>query len=54
MQFGFMPERGTFDAIFILRSPQEEYHDKVKELCFVDLEITFDRVLRKELEWAMR
>ena len=26
MQFGFMPERGTIDAVFILRRMQEEYH----------------------------
>ena len=26
MQFGFMPERGTIDAVFILRWMQEEYH----------------------------
>ena len=26
MQFGFMPERGTIDAVFILRIIHEEYH----------------------------
>ena len=26
MQFGFMPERGTIDYVFILRRMQEEYH----------------------------
>ena len=26
MQFVFMPERGTIDAVFILRRLQEEYH----------------------------
>ena len=53
MQFGFMPERGTIDAVYILRRMQEEYHAKGKKLsmCFVDL--AFDRVLRKVLEWAM-
>ena len=30
MQFGFMPERGTIDAVFILRRMQEEYHAKGK------------------------
>ena len=56
MQFGFMPERGTIDAAFILRRIQEEYHANSKKLymCFVDLEETFDRVPRKVLEWAMR
>ena len=33
MQFGFMPERGTIDAVIILRSLQEDYHAKGKKLC---------------------
>ena len=39
MQFGFMPERGTIHAVFILRRLQEEYHAEWKALyiCFVDL-----------------
>ena len=32
MQFGFMPEKGTIDAVFILRRMQEEYHAKRKNL----------------------
>ena len=28
MQFGFVPERGAIDAVFILRRMQEEYHAK--------------------------
>ena len=28
MQFGSMPERGTIDAVFILRRLQKEYHAK--------------------------
>ena len=56
MQFGFMPERGTIDAVFILRRMQEEYHAKGKTLymCIVDLEKGLDRVPRKVLEWALR
>ena len=52
MQFGFMPVRGTIDAVFILRRMQEEYHTKVRKLymCFVDLEKVSDRVLRKVME----
>ena len=55
-QFGFMPERGIIDAVFILRRMQEEYHAKGKQLymCYVDLEKAFDRVPRNVLEWAMR
>ena len=56
MQFGFMPRKGTIDAVFILRRLQEEYLDKEKKLylCFVDLEKAFDRGPRRVLEWAMR
>ena len=55
MQFGFMPERGTIHAAFILRRMQEEYHAKGKKLymCFVDLDKAIDRVPRKLLKWAM-
>ena len=57
MQFGFMPGKGTIDAVFILRRLQEEYLDKEKKLyvCFfVDLERAFDRVPTKVLEWTMK
>ena len=56
MQFGLMLERGTIDAVFILRRLQEEYNAKGKKLhmCFVNLDKAFDRVLRKVFEWAMR
>ena len=54
IQFGFMPERGTIDPIFILRRMQDEYHAKGKKLCFVDLEKAFDRVPKKVLEWVLR
>ena len=49
MQFGFMPERGTIDAVFIMRRLQEEYHAKGKKLymCFEDLKKAFVRVPRK-------
>ena len=56
MQFGFMPGRGTTDAIFILRHLQEKHLAKNKKLyfAFVDLEKAFDRVPRKVIWWAMR
>ena len=56
MQFGFMPKRGTMDALFIVRRLQEEFREKDKKLymCFVDLEKAFDRVLRRVVEWALR
>ena len=56
VQFGFMPGKGTIDAVFILRRLQEEYLDKEKKLymCFCDLEKAFNRVPTKVLEWVMR
>ena len=56
MQFGFMPGRGTTDAIFILRQLQEKHLAKNKKLyfAFVDLEKAFDRVPRKVIWWAMQ
>ena len=56
MQCGFMPGKGTVDALFMVRILQEKYMRKNKKLymCFVDLEKAFDRVPRKVIEWALR
>ena len=54
MQFGFMPGRGTTNAIFILRQTHEKYLGKHKDLCFAFGEKSFDRVPRKVLWWALR
>ena len=56
MQFGFMPGKGTIDAVFSLRRIQEEYIAKLKKLymCFVDQEKAFDRVQRNVVESSMR
>ena len=56
MQFGFVPGRGTTDAIFIIRQLQEKYIAANEPLYFtlVDLEKAFDRVPRKVLWWALR
>ena len=56
MQCGFMPGKGTIDAIFMVRMLQEKFREKKKKLfmCFVDLEKAFDRVPRKVIQWALR
>ena len=56
MQFGFMLERETTDALFVVQTMQKKYRDKKKKLhrCFVDIEKAIDRVPRKLMEWAMR
>ena len=55
-QFGFVPGRGTTDAIFVVRQLQEKYLSANKRLykAFVDLEKAFDRVPRKVIWWAIR
>ena len=55
MQFGFMPGKGTTDAIFIMRQVQEKHQAKKKKryYAFVDLEKAFDRVPREVVRWAL-
>ena len=56
MQFGFMPGRGTTDAIFVIRQMQEKFLQKEKPLyfAFIDLEKAFDRIPREVVRWALR
>ena len=55
-QFGFVPGRGTTDAIFVVRQLQEKYQPVNKRLymAFVDLEKAFDRVPQKVIWRALR
>ena len=49
MQFGFMPGRGTTDALFIVRQIQEAYIRKNQNLYFALIDLEKDRVPRKVL-----
>ena len=54
-QFGFVPGRGTTDAIFVVRQLQEKYLAVNKRLykASVDLEKVLDRVPRKAIWCAV-
>ena len=56
MQYGFMPGRGTVDAVFVLRRLNEKFRAKNKKLSFifVDLENAFDRVPREVICFALK
>ena len=56
MQYGFIPGRGTVDAVFVLSRLSEKCRAKNKKLffIFVDLKKTFDRVPREIIHLALR
>ena len=54
-KFGFVPGRGTTDAIFVVQQLQEKYLlNKRLYMAFMDLEKAFDCVPRKVIWWALR
>ena len=60
VQFGFMPGKGTVDAIFIVKRMQEEYEkDKKLYMCFVTwkkllIESKKSDGVDHEKEWSIR
>ena len=55
-QYGFVPGKGTTDAIFTLRILMEKYREGQRKLycVFADLEKAYNRVPREELWYCMR
>ena len=55
-QYGFMPGKGTTNAMFALRMLIENYRKGQRELhcVFMDLEKAYDRILREELWYCLR
>ena len=55
-QYGFIPGKGTTDAVFALRMLMEKYGEGQRELhcVFVNLEKAYGRVAREELWYCMR
>ena len=54
-QFGFVPGRGTTDAVFVVRQLRDYLAaNKRLYMAFVDLEKAFDGVARKVIRWVLK
>jgi hypothetical protein len=55
-QFGYMPERSTMEAIFLIRQLMERCMEQKKDMhmIFIDLEKAYDKVTRNIMWWVMQ
>ena len=53
MQYGFVPGRGTVDAVFVLRRLGEKFRAKNKFFTFLDLENSFHRELKEFVHFTL-
>jgi hypothetical protein len=55
-QFGFMPERSTMEAIFLIRQLIERCREQKKDMhmIFISLEKGYDKVHRNVMWWALQ
>jgi Reverse transcriptase (RNA-dependent DNA polymerase) len=45
-QFGFMPERSTMEAIFLIRQLMERRREQDLNMIYIDLEKMYDKIVR--------